>query len=236
MNLDIFILEYLNQFAQRLPPLDALISFVVLSKLLKGGVMVSFVWWGWFHDSPRAEVNRQRLLAILLASVSAVFVARALVMVLPFRARPMHNPDLNLQPPIGMSPLLDGWSSFPSDHAALYGCLAVGMFAVSKRAGWLATGYCALVILLPRIYTGLHYPSDILAGFVIGAGLAWLVCRGLVQDRLVQPVYHWSALRPGLLYPFLFLLSYQIAELFDGSRSLGWFAFMFTKQLIADFG
>lgn len=235
MNFDVVILEYLNQFSHRSPPIDVIISFTVLSHLLKGGVMMTIVWWGWFHDSPRTEGNRQYLVAILLASTSAVLLTRALAMVLPFRARPMHDITLGMQLPIGMpQTMLEGWSSFPSDHAALFGCLAGGMFAVSKRAGWVATVYCVLVILLPRVYTGFHYPSDILAGYILGVGLAWLACREWVLSRLVRPLYGWLKLRPGLFYPALFLFSYQVATLFDDSRSLGRFIYLLSKQLLAD--
>jgi membrane-associated phospholipid phosphatase len=30
---------------------------------------------------------------------------------------------------------------------------------------------------LSRVYCGVHYPADILAGFAIGAGTAWLLTR-----------------------------------------------------------
>jgi len=42
---------------------------------------------------------------------------------------------------------------------------------------------------LSRVYCGVHYPADVLAGFVLGAGSAWLVTRyGRPLDRLFDLV------------------------------------------------
>ena len=44
------------------------------------------------------------------------------------------------------------------------------------RWGWpmmiLASGFA-----LSRVYCGVHYPADILAGFALGAGAAWFLTR-----------------------------------------------------------
>ena len=38
---------------------------------------------------------------------------------------------------------------------------------------------------LSRVYCGVHYPSDILAGFILGAGSAWALTRyGRRLDQL----------------------------------------------------
>lgn len=72
------------------------------------------------------------------------------------------------------------------------------MFLVSRRAGWLATLYCVLVILVRRVYSGLHYPSDIVASYGLGALMVFLFSRGWMLDRVFAPVYGWFMQRPGL--------------------------------------
>jgi undecaprenyl-diphosphatase len=71
-------------------------------------------------------------------------------------------------------------SSFPSGHAMsatiVYSTVAYLAARLQKRrwARWLTMFVAALVILLicgSRVYFGVHYPSDVLAGVVIG--LAW---------------------------------------------------------------
>lgn len=76
--------------------------------------------------------------------------------------------------------------SFPSGHAMasliFYGALAIILVKISTPVylDWIFGGFCALVILLigiSRIYLGVHYPSDVIAGFA--AGGAWLTICSL---------------------------------------------------------
>ena len=78
--------------------------------------------------------------------------------------------------------------SFPSGHAMTsiitYGCIAylVGRLGGTKRlrhATWAAAGVLILLIGISRIYLGVHYPSDVLAGFLGGAAWLGLVASGL---------------------------------------------------------
>ncbi|MCB1855583.1 MAG: phosphatase PAP2 family protein [Pseudomonadales bacterium] len=233
MYTDTQLVEALNQFARSAPSIDVLIVFITHSYLFKGGVMMTFLWWGWFRPDPEQERHRQLLMSVLLAALAAMTAARVLAWALPHRLRPMHDVAVDMVLPIGMPPAaLTGWSSFPSDHAALFGCLACGMFLVSTRAGLLATGYCVVVIMLPRVYTGFHYPSDLLAGFLLGALSTWLVSREVVLQRIIQPAYAWFVQRPGLWYPLFFLLSYQIVTLFDDVRNLGALCYMIVERVL----
>ena len=91
--------------------------------------------------------------------------------------------------------------SFPSDHAAAAFAIAFAVFAFWRRGGiaFLAT---ALVIALSRIALGLHYPSDVIAGALVGWAAALLVTRlgrpwierlvsllGRISDPLLDPVW-----------------------------------------------
>jgi undecaprenyl-diphosphatase len=233
IGVDVYAVEWLNQFARRIPTLDVLIVYLIGSYLFKGGVMMAFVWWGWFRRAVNPELDRLRLTAVLAASLVALVAARTLAWTLPNRLRPMHDAAVDMQLPIGMPPgALTGWSSFPSDHATLFGCLATGMFLVSRRAGLVASLYVVVIILLPRVYSGLHYPSDLLAGYALGACLAWLLSREAVLGPVVSPVYRWLTARPGLSYPLLFLVSYQFATLFDESRSFGQLLYVIMVRLL----
>jgi undecaprenyl-diphosphatase len=79
-----------------------------------------------------------------------------------------------------------GGFSFPSGHSAMsvavYGCLA---FALARTCRGFPRVACALagaglvvLIGLSRIYLGVHYPSDVLAGWITGAAIVtatWLI-------------------------------------------------------------
>lgn len=62
---------------------------------------------------------------------------------------------------------------FYSGHAATSFALATGLYLVfGKRWKW-AFAWAA-VVAYSRVYVGVHYPGDLLAGGLAGAGLAWL--------------------------------------------------------------
>lgn len=58
--------------------------------------------------------------------------------------------------------------SFPSDHATMAGAVAAGLLLLSWRLGLLAV-LAALVMCFARVYVGVHYPGDVLAGLAVGA-------------------------------------------------------------------
>lgn len=62
--------------------------------------------------------------------------------------------------------------AFPSGHATFYSALAVSILLVHKKAGyWFFV--CALLIGIARIAAGVHFPVDILGGFVYGSLVAY---------------------------------------------------------------
>ena len=80
--------------------------------------------------------------------------------------------------------------SFPSDHATLAGAAIAGLFLVDRRLGWTAT-VAGLLLCVDRVYIGAHYPTDVLAGLVLGAAVA--VIGWLVLHRPLVAVVAWLA-------------------------------------------
>ncbi|MET7761455.1 phosphatase PAP2 family protein [Streptomyces sp. NPDC005393] len=67
-------------------------------------------------------------------------------------------------------------SSFPSGHAASAAAFATGVAIESSRYGAMVAPLAAAVAA-SRVYVGVHYPSDVLAGVALGVGAAALTCR-----------------------------------------------------------
>lgn len=72
--------------------------------------------------------------------------------------------------------------SFPSGHSMgsmiLYGCLAFVLFKVykhkwAKLCGAIIGIIMILIVGISRIYLGVHYPSDVVGGYIAGA--FWLI-------------------------------------------------------------
>jgi len=87
---------------------------------------------------------------------------------------------------------LPGSPSFPSGHA-LYAASVFGGLAVLLTARirdpllqlliWLVAISLTLLVGISRVYLGVHYPSDVLAGYAIG--VIWVTAVA-VGDRLVS--------------------------------------------------
>lgn len=76
-------------------------------------------------------------------------------------------------------------SSFPSGHAASAAAFAAGV-ALESRGWGLAVAPLAAAVAFSRVYTGVHYPSDVLAGAALGVGAAFAV-RGLAPSHSQLP-------------------------------------------------
>jgi len=60
-----------------------------------------------------------------------------------------------------------GMDSFPSGHATFYSALATSVYFYNKQFG-IALGIGALLIGVARVVSGVHWPFDIVGGFLIG--------------------------------------------------------------------
>lgn len=75
--------------------------------------------------------------------------------------------------------------SFPSAHSMISFAAAVAIFHYNKKAGIPALVIAAL-IAFSRLYLFVHFPSDVLAGTVIGIGLG--IASFIVTDKIADKV------------------------------------------------
>lgn len=103
------------------------------------------------------------LIALAVSHIPVAIVKRAYPRRRPYLAMPETR--------TGKNPLTD--HSFPSGHSTAIFAVVVPIVATFPSLGYVLLPVAALVSL-SRIYLGLHYPSDCIAGAVIGSGIGLL--------------------------------------------------------------
>ncbi len=130
----------------------------------------------WFWPPLKQNRSRRAVVYATVAGVLALAINVSLSHFLPYRPRPFvfephlvhqlisHKPD----------------TSFPSDHAAGSFAFAIGLFYARPRDGWWGLLFAA-AISVARVWVGVHWPTDVLAGAVIG----------LISGALVLSLKSW---------------------------------------------
>lgn len=234
--IDANILHFFNQFAQRSELIDKLIYLVASNVLIQGGIIISFLWWAWFRNSATAKGIRERELVLSGAAlaIGALVVARTLALSLPFRARPRYVPALNFRVPTGSDAMqLIHWSAFPSDHAVLFFSLATTLFLISRKLGIFFYCYVFFIVCLPRIYLGVHFPTDVVVGAMLGIGIASLSLIKGLREFIAQPLLRWHDTSPGLFYSCSFLGTLMLSTEFDSARAIAVAGWSVMKRLVA---
>jgi undecaprenyl-diphosphatase len=68
----------------------------------------------------------------------------------------------------------EGGHAFPSGHSTVVFAIAFALFFINKKVGYVFM-FLGLLVGLARIAAGVHFPIDILGGFALGTGIAYLV-------------------------------------------------------------
>jgi len=116
---------------------------------------------------------------LLLILVTDQFAAKVLKEIFE-RIRPCNAlPDVRT--PLGCN----GTFSFPSNHAVNNFAAAVFFYLLFPRLKW-ALFIAASLVAISRLYVGLHYPSDIAGGAIIGSVFGYLfgIAALKIDERL----------------------------------------------------
>lgn len=170
MSLDSSISLTLNTLVGHSPIVDGIISFV--SSYLFW--MVGFLFLIFLYRTEKIERKRQ----LLFVALSAAVVARAGVgeVIRHFYHRP--RPFLSL-PDIHPLFTVHEWS-FPSGHALFLFAFVATVHQFDKKWG-IIFYIIAVLTSLGRVISGVHYISDIVAGAILGVGVAYAI--KYVSDR-----------------------------------------------------
>jgi membrane-associated phospholipid phosphatase len=135
---------------------------------LLGGIPFAgavFYFWVQAEREDRQDVLR-RIITILIGSFAAIvlaLIAGRMISWLP----PQRQPGLSHLYPAFLIPDVN-INSFPSDSTAVFTAVAMGIPSINRIAGLFLLAAVPLFVSLPRMYVGGHYPTDVLAGLLIG--------------------------------------------------------------------
>jgi undecaprenyl-diphosphatase len=174
-----------NSFARHTSWLHGVMEFFAKDGVVLLAVALVVAWWIGRRDrSPRkVAIAVWGALGALVALAVAQPISSAVDEHRPFVAIPHalllihHSTD----------------PGFPSDHATAAGAVACGVFLVSWRLGAITT-LVALLIAFSRVYVGVHYPQDVLAGLGLGAAIVAIGYFAVVP--LMARIAEWLTRTP----------------------------------------
>ena len=117
------------------------------------------------------------LICVALADLSSVHLFKNMFM----RYRPTHNLEIQDQVLTVFRPdgreYRGGTYGFVSSHAANIMAIATFVYLTFRKISpyWWILFIWAALIMYSRIYLGVHYPSDIIGGAILGATIALLI-------------------------------------------------------------
>ena len=157
---DFALFQIINGLAGQSNAIDKLLSILASDYLIPVG-MGLILYFSWF-DSGNIEQRGYKQRTVI-ASITHMAVASLSILIinqLIFRERPFTSYEVNL---IFYAPTD---SSFPSNTAA--GTLGIALpfiFSRGKSTGLILLGM-SFTLSLARVYVGVHYPGDIIGGYM----------------------------------------------------------------------
>lgn len=164
MALDIKIFYFFNNLAGQSRLFDAFVIFS--AKYFQYFLILIFLVLLYFSK----YLKQEKIRILWVAVVSAVIARLGVTEIIRFfyhRPRPFVAHQVHQL-------LSDNEWSFPSGHSAFFFAIAAAIFLYNRKWG-IGFFLMAVLINISRVIAGIHYPSDILGGFIVGAAVACAV-------------------------------------------------------------
>jgi len=153
--MDLFLFQKINSLAHTSKVLDWIGIFLAEYALYVVGILflILLIW----------KKNRLMIISAGISVVLSRLVVAEIIKIFSHRARPYVSLEA-----INKLVLENGdFKSFPSGHATIFFAIAMAIYFFNKKLG-IIFFISAIIISIARIFVGIHWPSDIIGGAVIG--------------------------------------------------------------------
>ncbi len=158
--MELYIFNLINQFAGKFVWLDILAVFVANGYFL---ILMLF-----YLTIKNWKIYFPIMINAMAAAMLSRFVITNIIRLIVQRPRPFVENHVNFLLPQGIE------SSFPSGHASFYFAIATVVYLYNKKLGILFF-IGSFFMGMARIFGGVHWPSDILAGAAVGIFTGWFM-------------------------------------------------------------
>lgn len=168
MDLNQYIFESIHNLSARSVYLDFLAVFLAsyLQYALCLGLVILF-----FYPGSERKMNRPMVILAFTAAIFARLLVKTLIVIFYAVPRPFVGSD-TIKSLITLGEI-EHYQSFPSGHALFFFAMAVTVYLFNKKIGlWYLLGAC--LIGIARIYVGVHWPIDVVAGALLGMAVGYL--------------------------------------------------------------
>jgi membrane-associated phospholipid phosphatase len=164
-DIDIEILRFIHH--HRIGGLDQLLYLISFTtSFISIGIVLTILITSLKTKSKPLRLIFYKMLAVLIIAATISFTLKNLII----RDRPFKTyPDIEKLSEAGSS-------SFPSGHTLEAFAIAVALsILIHKRKFIIPVFIWALLVAYSRMALGVHYPSDVFSGMIIGSLIGWLV-------------------------------------------------------------
>ncbi|NIN63342.1 MAG: phosphatase PAP2 family protein [Anaerolineae bacterium] len=178
MPLDTWLFNLINGLAGQVPAVDSLMRLLVNDYFVPTTLclLIAALWFGGNSKQERRS-NQRAVLSIIVAALLANLVVKFCNLIY-FRPRPFSVQEVNL---LFYRP---SDSSLPANSAAVVFAFAGVAWQRHRRLG-VVMGILGGLFVFARIYCGVHYPLDVIAGGLVGFVAAYVVGR---SQRILEPL------------------------------------------------
>jgi undecaprenyl-diphosphatase len=129
----------------------------------------------------------------------------------------MFVSDIGFHAPLFTVGNYEDWSSFPSDTATYFFVITTGFWLLSRWWGSLWACF-SIIVILARVYLGIHYPSDVLAGALLGISITVTLSNEFVHARIASAIVAAERRAPAIFYGLLLPILFEAATIFHFTR------------------